>query len=481
MNGRDNFFMGRKANLAKNTLIFSIGTILPKISVFITLPIMTQYLTKEEYGTFDLIFVLLPLLLPVLTLNVKSAAFRFLIDGRNNENKIRSIISNILIFSIVVSVITLLVLFCYLPGTLTIRMLTCIYMFMSFMDTTIGLFTRGIGNNLDYSLSILMNSFFKIVFIVIFLWYFRAGLTGALTAILMGSASATLFLFFRVKIYRYINFFLLDLRELKKFISYSLPTIFNSLSWWVIGSSDRLIISSFIGVASNATYAIAHKVPSILNLAQGTFSMAWSESASLAIRDSDASAYYSSMFRIILNFMGGLLGIIICSSPILFTVLVRGDYSDAYIHMNILFLASFFNIISNFLGEIYGACKKTKRNALTSMEAAICNILVNLALIKFIGLYAASLSTLVSYILAAVLRMKDVRKMVNIKYDYRHIAFIITVMILQASLCFMRNIFLDALNIVIGITFFTVLNKKMMITLWNKSLGKIRQKLASPA
>ncbi|MBQ9574889.1 MAG: polysaccharide biosynthesis C-terminal domain-containing protein, partial [Synergistaceae bacterium] len=127
---------------------------------------------------------------------------------------------------------------------------------------------------------------------------------------------------------------------------------------------------------------------------------------------------------------------------------------------------------------IYSACKKMKRTALISIGGAICNFVVNISLIKFIGLYAASLSTFVSYIAMTAVRMKDVRKMVNIKYNYRHIAFVITVMILQASLCFMRNVFLDILNIVIGITFFTVLNKKMMITLWNKSLGKIRQKFA---
>ena len=87
--------MSRKSNLAKSTLILSIGTFLPKLAGFITLPILTGYLTKEEYGTYDLITILVSLLLPQLTLQIKSAAFRFLLDVRENFEKQKEIVSNI--------------------------------------------------------------------------------------------------------------------------------------------------------------------------------------------------------------------------------------------------------------------------------------------------------------------------------------------------------------------------------------------------
>ena len=56
--------MSREGKLAKNTLIISIGTFLPKLASFITLPILTGYLTQVEYGTYDLITILVSLLLP---------------------------------------------------------------------------------------------------------------------------------------------------------------------------------------------------------------------------------------------------------------------------------------------------------------------------------------------------------------------------------------------------------------------------------
>ena len=475
--------MGRKTDLAKNTLIFSIGTVLPKISVFITLPALTGCLTKEEYGTFDLVFVIMPLFLPILTLNIRSAAFRFLIDARNDAGKIQNIVSNTLIFSFAVSAVSLPVIFFLLPGSFMVRLLTCIYMPISLTNATMRMFSRGLGRNFDYSVSVVADSLFKVIFIIIFLRVFNMGLNGAILAVLAASASAGLFIFFNAKIYRYVSLSTFSISEIKELIAYSCPAIFNSLSWWIINTSDRLIISSFIGLAANAVYAVARKFPALLNIAQSTFSMAWTENASLAIKDKDSSAYYSSMFRIIIDLMGGLLGLIICFTPILFSVLIRGDYSDAYNQMPILFAAAFFHCLSGFLGGIYTACKNMKRVAVTTMEAAFCNLVIDLALIKFVGLYAASISTLISYIAVVIIRMRDAQKMVGIKYDYKHIALVLTVMTVETVLCFFRNAILDVVNAIIGLTFFAAFNKNLMLNVKKKVSAKIKRnkQKASPA
>ena len=67
-----------KSNFYKNTLILSLGTFLPKFAAFITLPILTGQLTKVEYGTYDLVTVMVSLLLPAATLQIQAAAFRLL-------------------------------------------------------------------------------------------------------------------------------------------------------------------------------------------------------------------------------------------------------------------------------------------------------------------------------------------------------------------------------------------------------------------
>ena len=80
--------MSREKQLAKNTLIISFGTFLPKLISLITLPLITGYLTKEEYGQYDLITTLVFLVLPIATIQIQSAAFRFLIDCRVYDSNI---------------------------------------------------------------------------------------------------------------------------------------------------------------------------------------------------------------------------------------------------------------------------------------------------------------------------------------------------------------------------------------------------------
>ena len=75
--------MSREKSLIKNTIVLSIGTVIPKFASFIVLPILTGYLTKTEYGTYDLITVLCSLFLPAVTLQIQTAAFRFLIEKKD--------------------------------------------------------------------------------------------------------------------------------------------------------------------------------------------------------------------------------------------------------------------------------------------------------------------------------------------------------------------------------------------------------------
>ncbi len=465
--------MSRQANLAKNTLILSIGAFLPKFGAFITLPIMTGCLTKNEFGIFDLIMSVFPMILPIATLNIYSASFRYLIDARGNIAETKSIISNTLIFITVMSALALIPSFFFAPGLLSVRILTCMYMFVSLLKSTAAIFTRGVGNNMDYSLSSIVNAFFRVMFTVIFLWALSAGLPGAVSAHLIATVSSLVFLTFRLRIFSYVDLKLFSTEQIKHLVSYSFPEVMNGLCWWVVGTSDRFIIASFLGVAANAVYAVAHKIPSLLILANATFHMAWSENASLAVKDSDRGAYCTSMFRAVLDFMAGALGLIIASTPILFALLIKGDYAESYTQMPLLFIASFLTIMSGFFGGIYAACKNPKGALMTTIAGAICNLAVNLSLVRFIGIYAASLSTVISYAVIDAIRMRDAVKMVGMSFDMKHIIFVFLLLSLMAALCCVRNIYLDAANIIMSIIFFTALNKNIIIALWKKSSAKL--------
>lgn len=469
--------MRREQGLVKNTLILSIGTFLPKAASFITLPILTGLLTHEEYGTYDLVSVLVSLLLPAVTLQIQNAAFRFLIDNRHEEKEIKLIVTNIFTFIIPISVLSIVILYFSLPvDNNVVKILIGIYLFIDILVNAVRQVARGLNKILDYSISAIVSATGKLVFAIIFVWFLRLGLSGAIITLIGASAVSFATISLRTGIFRYLDFGLISKEKIMEMLRYSWPMVPNSMSLWVMRMSDRLVVTMVMGVAANAMYSVANKIPSLLNLAQSTFTMAWQENASIVSKDKDADEYYSKMFKVIFDFMAGCLGLIICATPVLFKILIHGNYEEAYYQMPVLFLAMFFYSMCSYLGGIYVAYKATKSVGITTIFAAVCNLIVDIATINYIGLYAASGSTLISYFFLLIYRMNDVKKLVKIHYDYRHILLVVIILAIESVLCYPRIMALSMANIVIGICEFILLNRNLIrqvfITFKKKILHK---------
>ncbi len=474
--------MSREGKLVKNTFIISVGTFLPKLASFVTLPIMTGCLTKEEYGTFDLITVLVSLLLPAATLQIQTAAFRFLIDVRHDEKEIKTIVTNIVCFIAPTSLIALLILFFVLyKQTTTVRLFICLYFLADIIVNAARQVCRGIDRNMDYSISAIVSAIGKMAFAVIFVYWLKIGLLGTVISLFAASLCSLVFLLIKSKLCRYIDFKCFNLQKLKEMLNYSWPMVPNSMSVWVMRVSDRLVVTAVLGVSVNAVYSVANKIPSILNLAQNTFTLAWQENASCVSKDNDASEYYSSMFRTMFDLLAGFFGVLIAATPLLFKLLIRGNYNDAYFQIPILFVATFFFSMSTFLGGIYVAYMKSKSVGITTAVAAAINLLTDIGTIHWIGMYAASGSTLVSYVFLFIFRIIDVQKIITVRYDKKHLLCVILMMVIESVLCYLQKPVFDLINIFLGIAMFVVLNKGFIRAIVRKTSNMLkRRKLGKP-
>lgn len=468
--------MKREEKLIKNTIILAIGTFLPRVASFIVLPILTGYMTQEEFGTYDLITVLVGLLLPAVTLQIQTAAFRFLIDIRGDIKEEKRIVTNIFVFTLPVSIAALIILyFSLFQLDPLVRWLICIYFIFDILVSTARQIVRGLSRNMDFSVSAIIGSCGRLVFALIFVLWLRTGLVGATLTLIASVAAEFLYLMIKTRLHKYIDLSLTSKDSIKQMLKYSWPMVPNSMSMWVMRVSDRLVVTFFMGVAANAVYSVANKIPQLLTVAQTTFNMAWQENASIASKDDDAPAYYSQMFRAVFDFMAGVFGLLVAATPILFALLIRGDYGEAYYQMPILFLAMFFFSIAGYLGGVYVAYKKTTSVGITTALAAVCNLVFDIATIQWIGLYAASGSTLISYLFLCVYRMIDLKKFVDIKYDMKRIIVVLLILTAMSGLCFARNTICDVLNIAVGIAMFCVLDGKMMMSLLRKVLKKAKK------
>lgn len=469
--------LSRERELVKNTFILSLGRFLPKLSSLVTLPILTACLTKEEYGYYDLIATLVMLVIPIATMMIQTAAFRFLIDCRGEKEGSSKIITNIFFVTIPISIVASIVIQFFFPSlSVWNRVLIAVFFFIDTIHLTMGQITRGVGNNPAYSVGSVMLSLTNMIMVVVFVLWLDQGLLGVAIALVIANALGTVYMAIRIHMTQYLNIRLFDPKIIKELLAYSWPMVPNNLSSWILKLSDRLVITGFLGIEANATYAVANKLPNLLSIAQGVMVMAWQENASIASKDEDAGEYYSKMLDRAFCILLGFTALLIAGTPILFRLLVKGDYDDAYDQMSILIMAMFFFVMSSFFGGIYVAHKKTLNVGITTMAAAAINLAIDFALVNVIGIWAGSLSTLVAYMFLYVYRMLNCQKFQPMKINY--LKQIIACLALTGMLlmCFAQMLVLDIINGALGVGVFIWFNKELLNKIFRKTTKKLRRK-----
>lgn len=121
-----------------------------------------------------------------------------------------------------------------------------------------------------------IHTFFFLGLNIVFLAVLKIGVYGYLLAIDLSNIIAALYLVIRCKIYKnFVDIRRIDRSLAKQMLRYSLPMIPDYISWWINNASDRYILSYFCGAAANGIYAVAYKIPTILNSITSIFSSAW--------------------------------------------------------------------------------------------------------------------------------------------------------------------------------------------------------------
>ena len=464
--------MNKNKELVKNTIIIFIGKFCTQFITLLLLPLYTHFLSTEDYGYIDLIQTYLTFFIPLILLKIDAGIFRFLIDARKSEEEKNKIITNG-IFIMFVELIISTILFAVAVKIFSIKYSILIVMNLISLSVLTFLLqiVRGIGKNKQYSFSSIIAAIVTIVLNLIFLVGFHKNGKYVLIASLISNIICTIYLLIANKILKNVKIKYIDKKLIKDLLKYSIPMIPNELSWWIVHVSDRTIISYALGVAANGIYSVSCKFSNILSSIFNIFNLSWQESAALHINDTDKDEFFSNVINKVFNlFICFCIGILACL-PFVFELLIKDSYREAYKYVPILLLANIFSVLIGLIGSIYVAKKMTKEVAKTTMIAAIITLTIDIALIKVIGIYAAAISTLVSYMLLAIYRYIDVQKYVKVKIPIKNIVVNSIIFILVVVLYLYNNIALNVINLLLCILYAIIVNKELLIE-FKKVIGK---------
>ena len=466
--------MSKGGELFKNTLILGLGSLSAQIVGFILLPFYTHALATDEFGFVDLMTVAFSLVIPVLTLQIHMASFRFLIDARASREEQQRIVTNTLallgLFLLLVVVVAAVVWIAFRPAhfLLVVGVGICMTILQNF-----GQISRGLGFNLHYAMSHIITAAVTLVGALVFVGAFHWAVTGVFSALIIANALGAFYLFFALRMWKLVVPSLRSKSQCRAMLAYSVPLIPHGLAWWVNNAADRLLISFFLGTGTNGIYAASAKFVTVLNAPNSVFTMSWAESASVNIKSPDRDEFFSSVANSALKLFGSGGLVLIAGMPFLFKLMISDEYSGGLVVVPVLVAGVVINVLAGIYDAVYIAKMQSRRVMVTTVLGAVVNLVLNIALIPFIGILGAATATTVSFAVVALVRAWDTRKSVRIRYNLRDVAALVVASVFVIANFYLGNLLWNNIALAVMIVFALVLNRDYVVMAWKKVRGRL--------
>lgn len=412
--------MDKYKKLASNTLIFAIGTFSSKILSFLLMPFVTRMMGTGDYGSADLIQQTVNVLIPIVTLQVNSAALRFSLDNAKNKADVFTVGVRTTLIGFVIFLF-----FSYPISLITINdfnlgeyiLLIILFVLVSSFRQLCQQFVRGSGYVKLFAVDGIISTATTLLFTILFLGPFKWGVTGYIMAIIASDACSVIFFTITAKLHRYVKPKVLEKSITAQMLKYCVPLIPTVILWWIINVSDRYMITYFVGSSANGLYTAASKIPNFVILFSQIFIDAWQLSAVDEQENKEARAhFFTKVFRV---YSGGVFAVasgLILLCQFITKILVSDAFYDSWQYVPILIIATTYSCIVNFLASVYMAEKKSVMSLLTASSGAVTNIVLNFVFIPIMGANGAALATVCAFLVVFVTRGLNTRKYIKIKY-----------------------------------------------------------------
>lgn len=397
-----------------------IGNVSSKILGFFLLPVYTHYLSQSVLGTFDLIFSTISIIIPVVTLSSINSIFRYALDSEDKKD-LSEIFSNgvfILSAGMLISMIP------YLAFSIITRqsntILITVLVITTIFNSAWQQIARALKENLVYAVS---GTLFSIILFISTILFLLLGLhlEALLLSYIVSPLISFLYIEYKVKILRRLYFKTINKEKIKSMLKYSIPLMPNDISWWIMTTSNRFIITAFLGISANGIFSIANKFPSLLSMLNNIFNQAWTESAITEYNSKDKDVFYTNVFNVLARLQFSAFLILLPVMRYIVKLMVQKSFVSAWEYIPFLMLGTIFSSFSIFYGTGYLSSKKTKGAFITTIISSVVNVAINILLIKRLGLQSAALANFLSFFILWLIRMVQMKKYFKISLDYKMI------------------------------------------------------------
>lgn len=399
--------------------------ILVVITSIILTPLLTKTLSVSDYGIWIEINTTYLLITGFNSLGLSGALIRF-IAAEKDKKVIQEIFYSFATLILITSLITSFILFYFsksisiilFNGNTEAVMLTSCIIFVGSLNLFLIDYFRASGRMKIYSALLLIQAYFSLVLIS----YFALSSKGLITIVNALLITQLLITMITIPIIALdIGFKIPKFTNIVEYLKFGIPTIPNSIAYWVVDSSDRYFIALLLGTAFVGFYSPGYIL--------GTLIFIFFTPLSLVLPMSLPKYYDSgkldevhmiikySLKYFLLFAIPSVFILSILSKPILLLLTTPEIASQGYLVTPFIALCTLIACVFGIITQYLVLNKKTKIIGSIWIIAA-CITFLNIIFIPYFGILGAATVTLISYTSTFYLGLYYTRKDFKIEFDY---------------------------------------------------------------
>lgn len=399
-----------KRGLFSTAAVYTAANFINKLIPFFLLPLLTRYLTTDEYGTVTMFNATASFLIPLAGMSIPTAILRRLVDGENEANSVY--IFNCLLISMIATVAVALGL--YLGGErlaeitgvpVSLLGFEILYTFATVICQVALSVMQIQGRARQYALFTNVDTFLNCVLSVVLILGFNLGLDGRIYGIVVSkcglSVAGLLYLRSSVGLNPMINIgYIKD--ELSEF---GFPLIPTQLKTTVLTYTDKIFLTNLVSVSATGVYTVADQFSSPVSFLVQSFNLAFvpwlfKSLAKNSEKDNRLIVKLTYCYFIVVPLVSVAWSLISINVVSWFA---GESYSGATEYMLYLCLGYAFSGMHMMVVNYIYYAKKVKLYTLVTFLIIICNVVLNGVLLYFNGPVGAAQATMTANALSFIL------------------------------------------------------------------------------
>ena len=480
--------MSRLKTLYKQTFIYGLATVVPKMISFLLVRLHTDKSVLSnvaDYGDVSLIFAYFVLFNVLLAYGMETAFFRFF----NSDEHKKTLLSTSAISLLLTSTMVLAIGYIFRQDLSSLIHIDADYivlvLWILFFDALVIIpfaYLRALGKTIKYTVVKLTNVILNLGLNIVLLLYLKSWAeTSTLwqtfykpdfevhyifIANVIASGVTLLLL---ISFYFKLNYSF-STTLWKKMLRYAFPVLVAGVAFSINETFDRILLERLLpeNLSKDAigTYSACYKLALFMMLFATAYRLGVEPFFFNNAKDTDAKTNYAKILEFFVIFGALILLSVVVFVDVLKLILIPNEaYWEAMTVVPILLLAYLFLGIYHNLSVWYKITDRTKFGAYISIFGALITLLINIIFIPKFGYMASATATLFAYATMAVTSYTLGKKHYAIPYNLKKIGLYLAMSIMFSGLSFYvfrGHYFIGILLILILITVIWIKEKNFL-------------------